>query len=86
MINKKDECHVKKCIPSIIPITLELLPKIKMCISKPEIHLVNNAICKPFKSKSKKKHHHRYHKKHCHHRKKHYRHRKHKKCKCKKRC
>ena len=55
MINKKDECHVKKCIPSIIPITLELLPKIKMCISKPEIHLVNNAICKPFKSKSKKK-------------------------------
>ena len=53
MINKKDECHVKKCIPSIIPITLELLPKIKMCISKPEIHLVNNAICKPFKSKSK---------------------------------
>lgn len=93
MINKKDECHIKKCIPSIIPITLELLPKINLCVDKPEIHLLNNAICKPVecsKSKSKKKsYRHKkkcYHrKKHCRHRKKH-RHKKHKKCKCKKKC
>lgn len=37
---------IPKCKPSHIPINLEILPKINLCIDKPEIHILNNAKCK----------------------------------------
>ena len=77
--------EIPKCKPKHIPIDLEIVPKINLCIDKPKIHFHNNAICK---SKCKDHQHHRKHHKHRKHRKhhKHHKHRKHRKhkCQCKK--
>ena len=36
----------KKCIPQSIPINLEILPKITLCVDEPELKLKNNGNCK----------------------------------------
>ena len=54
---------IRKCSPSRIPINLELLPIIDLCISKPEIHINNNAECKPTCEKCYCHEHHK-HRKH----------------------
>ena len=42
-------CEPKPCVPTEVPITLEIAPVIKLCIDKPTVTLKNNAecICKP---------------------------------------
>jgi len=38
-------CPLEKCVPTQVDISLEIKPIIKLCISKPDIILKNNAIC-----------------------------------------
>ena len=78
---------IRKCSPSRIPINLELLPIIDLCISKPEIHINNNAECQPTCENNKcdqcKYSHHKHQCKYSHHKEKHRKekHRKEKHCK-----
>jgi hypothetical protein len=75
--------EIPKCKPKHIPIDLEIVPKINLCIDKPKIHFQNNGKCKS----TCKDHHQHKHRKH----RKHHKHRKHRKqcqnikgCQCKK--
>jgi hypothetical protein len=47
------ECDPVPCVPTEVPITLEINPIIKLCVDKPKVFLKNNAvcICKPCKEK-----------------------------------
>lgn len=51
----ESECEPEECVPHFVPMTLEIVPKIKLCVDKPIVHLKNNAvcICKPCKKKNK---------------------------------
>jgi len=44
--NNKYDKNIPKCIPSKMPIDLELEPDINLCISKPKIHIFNHARCR----------------------------------------
>ena len=52
-------CPIQPCKPEVIPMTLEISPLITLVVNKPEVCLVNNAVCKPskkcHKSRSKSK-------------------------------
>jgi hypothetical protein len=39
--------EIKKCKPTIIPITMELSPVVNVLVNKPKICLKNKAVCKP---------------------------------------
>ena len=39
------ECDPEPCVPTEVPITLEILPKITLCVDKPTVFLKNNAVC-----------------------------------------
>ena len=39
--------EIKKCKPTIIPITMELSPVVSVLVNKPKICLKNKAVCKP---------------------------------------
>jgi hypothetical protein len=47
------ECEPEPCVPTEVPITLEIAPIIKLCVDKPTVFLKNNAecICTPCKEK-----------------------------------
>ena len=51
----ESECEPEECVPHFVPMTLEIVPKIKLCVDKPLVHLKNKAvcICKPCKKKNK---------------------------------
>ena len=51
----------KKCVPQPIPINLEILPKITLCVDEPKVFLKNNGNCK-CKRRSHRKHKHSHHK------------------------
>jgi hypothetical protein len=38
-------CEPKPCVPTEVPITLEIAPVIKLCVDKPSVTLKNNAEC-----------------------------------------
>lgn len=50
----EDECEQEDCVPQFVPMTVELAPKITICVDKPLIHLKNNAVCKCKPCKKKK--------------------------------
>lgn len=51
---EEEECEPEDCVPQFVPMTVELAPKITICVDKPVIHLKNNAVCKckPCKQKN----------------------------------
>lgn len=38
-------CEPQPCVPTEVPITLEIVPVIKLCVDKPTVTLKNNAVC-----------------------------------------
>lgn len=52
--HKHKHC-IPKCKPAVVPMTLEIAPIITLVVDKPKLHILNNAICKPSKCKSKSK-------------------------------
>jgi hypothetical protein len=51
--HKHKHC-IPECKPADIPMTIEIAPIITLVVDKPKLHILNNAVCKPTKSKCKK--------------------------------
>ena len=51
--HKHKHC-IPECKPADVPMTIEIAPIITLVVDKPKLHILNNAICKPKKSKCKK--------------------------------